>query len=574
MHRADRVLALGPLWICSTAHKPNPQNSMLDSERYNEACKWFHLLVGRDADTQNEQLDRLRKEDASLAKFVGELLHADNAIEHDRFLEKTISPTRAGGKSELGAAGLRVGMPKTIGSFEIIDEIGKGGMGIVYRARDTKANRFVALKVIRSASFSSEEQIERFRREASAASQLEHTNIVRVYFVGTDKGTDFFTMELIEGEDLHSKRRNSPMESKEAAQLIRKIALALEFAHSRGIIHRDIKPGNILIDVTGEPKLLDFGLAKSPHADGANTKSNQLLGTLNYMAPEQINDAKNAGSQTDVYGLGATLYFCLTGKAPISGSDFVTVLQRLRETLPVPPRAIRADVDPDLELICLRCIQKEPCDRYESAAHLAIDLGRYLQGEPVEKAPVSWWNSLTRQIRRDEISAEMPSSIAAVWVAVLTLAFHSTVFLILFLNLGNIALWLALAVWMIATNAVNYIYHWSQFWQLAPLERQSGIIQLAVQVSFVCLFLIHGPWTFAESSQQFLKIYPPFTIVLAIAFVAHGNFFGRLLLPAFLFFPLSVLIAYVHPVCGPLILGFAGSAIAAWCAKKLLGARK
>lgn len=299
-----------------------------------------------------------------------------------------------------------------------------------------------------------------------------------------------------------------------------------------------------------------------------------MLGTVNYMAPEQIDDAKNAGPKTDVYGLGATLYHCLTGEAPISGDNLVTVLQRLRETLPVAPRVICPGVNADLELICLRCIQKNPQDRYESAAHLAADLHRYLSGEPVQKASLSWWHSLSRQIRRDELSLEMPSATAAVWIATLTLVFHTTVFFVIYLNLSNIFLWLVLAIWFIGTNLVNYIYHWSQFWQLTPMERQSGIIQLAVHISFVCLYLANGPLTLTESSQQFLAIYPPFTLIVAVAFAAHVNYFGRMLLPAFLFFPLSILIAYMPPLCGPLLLGFVGSAIAAWCSIKLLNARK
>ncbi len=547
---------------------------MLNSDRYSKACEWFHLLVDLELGEQREQIDQLRKHDASLAELVSELLRADLAAGQDSFLEINFAPTRTSANNKSASLQSRTDLPQTIGEFEIIDEIGLGGMGIVYRAHDAKAKRFVALKVIRSGSFSSNEQIERFRREAMAASQLEHRNIVRVYFVGIDEGTDYFTMELIEGEDLNYKLRNSQMESKAAARLVRKIALALEFAHSKGIVHRDVKPSNILIDLEGEPKLLDFGLAKSPNLEGGKTKSNQLLGTINYMAPEQIDDAKNAGPKTDVYGLGATLYHCLTGQAPITGDNFVAVLQRLRETLPVAPRVICPGVHADLELICLRCLQKDPQDRYESASHLAADLRRFLLGEPVQKASLSWWHSLTRQIGRDELSTEMPSATAAVWIAALTLIFHTAVFLIIFLNLGNMVLWLALAGWFVATNGVNYFYHWSQYWQLAPIERQSGIIQLAVHVSFVCLFFVHGPLTVAESSRQFLEIYPPYTMIVAVAFVAHGNVFGRMLLPAFLFFPLSILIAYLPPLCGPLMLGFVGSSIIAWCAKKLIHAGK
>lgn len=548
---------------------------MLNSERYTQACEWFHRLVRIDVGEQQEQIAQLRLEDATLAEFVSELLRADLVVSEERFLENKTAPTRSSSSvnNKLGSLQTGTDLPESIGGFEIIDEIGKGGMGIVYRAHDALANRFVALKVIRSGSFSSIEQVERFRHEARSASQLEHTNIVRVYSVESHNSTDYFTMELIEGEDLQSKLQNSLLDSREAARLILKIALAIEFAHSKGIVHRDIKPSNILIDREGEPKLLDFGLAKSPDIGKGNTKSDQMLGTVNYMAPEQINDAKNAGPKTDVYGLGATLYHCLTGRPPITGDDLITVLQRLRENLPVAPRLVRPDIDADLDLICLRCIQKDPKDRYESAEHLAGDLRRYLQGEPLEKAPVSWLRSLARQVAREELSKEMPSAISAVWFAALTLAFHVTVFAVIFFKLGNLTLWFSLAAWFIATNTVNYVYHWSQFWQLAPIERQSGIIQLAVHVSFVCLFLMNGPFTVAPPSQPpsehpFLAIYPPFTLIVAVAFMAHGNVFGRMLLPGLLFFPLSILIFYM-PLAGPLLLGFVGSGIVAWTAHRL-----
>lgn len=548
---------------------------MLNSERYRKACELFHLLVRLDAGERQKQLDQLQQEDASLAELVSELLRADLAVGEDNFLERNLVPTRPSKNCNFSSEQSHNALPKVIGAFKIIDEIGKGGMGIVYRAHDSNANRFVALKVIRSGIFSSNEQIERFRREAKAASQLEHTNIVRVYFVGTDEQTDYFTMEQIEGEDLHSKLRIAPMESKEAARVILKIALAMEYAHGKGIIHRDIKPSNILIDPEDEPKLLDFGLAKSLDIDDVNTKSDQMLGSVNYMAPEQISDARNAGPETDVYGLGATLYHCLTGKPPISGDDFITVLQRLRETLPVSPRMVRPNVDPDLELICLRCLQKDPQDRYESAKHLAADLRRYLQGEPVEKAPSSWRQTLARQLGRDELTIELPSATAAVWFAALTLAFHTTVFVIFFRDWGILTLWLVVAAWFIATSVVNYIYHWSQYWQLTPMERQSGIIQLAVHVSFLCLFFIHLPLTTDEAGQKFMEIYPPFTLIIAVAFMAHGNIFGRILLPAVLFFPLSLVMAYLpNKLWNPLMLGWVGSAIVAAAAIKLRQAGK
>ncbi len=238
---------------------------------------------------------------------------------------------------------------------------------------------------------------------------------------------------------------------------------------------------------------------------------------------------KTSALPTDVYGLGATLYHCLTGKAPFSGDDLLEVLQQVRQRLPVPPRSICPEIDQDLELICLRCLQKGPHDRYESAAKLAEDLHRFLKGEPIEKTPGSWWHAFTRIVRhRQELQDDLPSTLAARWVAGLTFVFHIAVFLVIATQLQNIVLWLLLAAWFAAINTVNFVYHWSQYWQLTPMERQSGIIQLAVNIAFICLFLIYGPLSVDQSSHQFLAIYPPFTLILAVALLAHGSIYlGR-----------------------------------------------
>ncbi len=298
---------------------------MLDSDRYKKACVWFQSLVSLDIEEQQEKLNQLRCSDNSMAELVSELLHADGADINESFLENCGDPARTRTQHDPGQEIRHPDLPKNIGPYKIVDEIGKGGMGVVYRAYHARSDRLVALKVIRSGSLSSKEQVERFRREAKAAAQLRHTNIVPVFDVGEDESIDYFTMALIEGEDLHSRLRNSTLESKPAAQLMLKVADALEHAHSKGIIHRDIKPSNVLIDLDGEPMLTDFGLAKNPEVDGAQTGSDQMLGTVNYMAPEQIDDARNAGPATDIYGVGATLYHCLTGNAPISGGNLMHV---------------------------------------------------------------------------------------------------------------------------------------------------------------------------------------------------------------------------------------------------------
>ncbi len=541
----------------------------MDTKKYQLICDWFARLNLLEADEQIQQLARLRIHDSSLAESVSAMLLANRAAGEDNFLEHwsngLCTNTYHSAKNRSASGNL----PERIGTYQILEELGRGGMGIVYRAHHAHSDRTVAIKVIQSGGLSTAENIARFRREARSAARLRHPNIVPVFDVSNDGDIDFFTMALIEGESLHAKIKQGPLSSQTAAQLILKVASAVDYAHSKGVIHRDIKPGNLMVDLNGEPMLTDFGLAKITDIDDGQTRTTQLLGTANYMAPEQINDARNVGPGTDVYGLGATLYYCLTARPPILGRDVVDTLHRVREKLPDPPRSIEANIDPDLELICLRCLQKDPRDRYQSAQKLADDLSHYLHGEPLEKSSISWWTSLSRTLRRNDLPNELPSATAASWVAALTLIFHLFVYLIILTGQASWVLWVVMGLWFFGINAINYIYHWSQYWQLAIIERQSGIVQLAVNFSLVTLFLIHGPLTLSQSCDQFLGIYPPLTLIVAVACMAHGIAVGRLILPATLFFPLAVLIAYVPPIWGPLLLGCTGAIIVSWIGYQL-----
>jgi serine/threonine protein kinase len=538
------------------------------SEDHRRACEWLHFLLPLEEGEREIHLEQLRIISPPLAASVEQLIAADQKADAAGFLE-TATPDDG---RNLGQKNWSATFPKTIGGFQVISEIGHGGMGIVYRVFDPKGNRFIALKAIRSGSFSGREEVERFRREAMSTCQLDHPNIVRVYFVGSDQAIDYFTMELVEGQNLQSILRQRRLDKKDAVELIRKVALALEFAHSKGIIHRDVKPGNILVDRAGEPKLVDFGLAKCPDLGAIQTRSEQMLGTINYMAPEQISSAKTAGPPADIYGLGATLYHCITGVPPISGDDLISVLQRLKDTQPIPPSSLRGDIDRDLEQICLRCLRKVPAERYQSAGQLANDLQCYLDGKPISFSSSSWWDSLRRQVKRDELTSELPSASAATWLAGVTLAFHGAVYSIIAWDLGNPILWFAIGAWFTAVNLVNYSFHWSQYWQLSGMERQSGIIQLAVNLSLLFLFLIYGPISLAElpepSSHPFLKVYPPFSLIVAVACMAHGQYFGQMLMPAISFFALALVISYI-PLSGPLLFAAASAAVLIWSAKIL-----
>jgi serine/threonine protein kinase len=275
------------------------------------------------------------------------------------------------------------------GSYEIQGEIARGGMGVVYRARQAGLNRTVALKMIRAARLATEEDLERFRMEAKAAASLSHPNIVPIYDFGEHEGQQFYTMELIEGHTLDRCDCDFRSRPREAARLIALVARAVHHAHQRRIIHRDLKPGNILVDDAGEPHVTDFGLAMKTETGERLTDSNILLGTLPYMAPEQLSDqGQTLTTAVDIWSLGVILYELLTGRQPFRGRNQVDSLDRIRKQDPTPPGVLNRNLQRDLEAICLKCLEKEPERRYGSALGVARDLERWLEGQPIEARAV------------------------------------------------------------------------------------------------------------------------------------------------------------------------------------------
>lgn len=297
--------------------------------------------------------------------------------------------------------------------YEIISEIARGGMGVVYRARQIRLNRSVALKMIRSGEFAGREEIARFQAEAEAAALLDHPGIVPIFEIGEHDGNPFFSMGLVEGESLSAKLREGPMPSRAAAELVKRISEAVAFAHKAGVIHRDLKPGNVLIDKTGEPKVTDFGLAKNLAGDSELTGTGQILGTPSYMPPEQATgDAAKVNERADVYALGAILYSCLVNRPPFQAPTPMETLKQVLEREPVPPRTLDAKIPRDLETICLKCLRKEPGKRYPHADELAEDLGRWLRNEPIIARCVSRLEKGWMWCRRHPVATL--SSVAAV----------------------------------------------------------------------------------------------------------------------------------------------------------------
>jgi serine/threonine-protein kinase len=275
-------------------------------------------------------------------------------------------------------------MLKDFGDYELLEEIGRGGQGVVYRARQKSLNRIVALKVIGLAHWATEAHVKRFRLEAEAAASLNHPCIVPIYEVGERDGACYFSMGLVEGGQLDAVAKREPMPIRHAAELVAKLARTVHYAHEHGILHRDIKPGNILVDAKGEPHLTDFGLARLVETESNVTRTMEVLGTPSYMAPEQA-VGNNAGvtSATDIYGLGAVLYQLLTGHPPFAGGTTYETVRLVLDTEPRQPRLWNRKIDRDLATICLKCLDKDPQRRYSSALALAEDLERWLRREPI-----------------------------------------------------------------------------------------------------------------------------------------------------------------------------------------------
>jgi len=276
-------------------------------------------------------------------------------------------------------------MVAELGDYQLLEEVGRGGQGVVFRARQRSLNRIVALKVIGLGQWATKAHLRRFRLEAEAAASLDHPCIVPIYEVGERGGQCYFSMKFVEGGQLDEVVKHTPLSVRQAVELIAKMARTVHYAHEHGILHRDIKPGNILLDGKGEPHLTDFGLARLVESESEITRTIDVLGTPSYMAPEQAaGNNTQLTPATDVYGLGAVLYQLLTGHPPFAGGTTYETIKLLLESEPRQPRLWNPKVDRDLSTICLKCLEKDPLRRYSSALALAEDLGRWLKHEPIQ----------------------------------------------------------------------------------------------------------------------------------------------------------------------------------------------
>ena len=312
------------------------------------------------------------------------------------------------------------------GDYELHREIARGGMGVVYKARQVNLNRPVALKMILAGNLAGEAEIRRFYLEAEAAANLDHPGIVPIYEVGEHEGQHYFSMGFVEGQSLAHRVAEGPLPPREAAALMVQIAEAVQYAHEKGVIHRDLKPGNVLLDTQGRPKVTDFGLAKKLQSDSGLTASGQIMGTPSYMSPEQAQGRTDIGPLADVYSLGAMLFCLLTGRPPFQTDNVMETLKQVLERDPPEPRSLNAAIPIDLETIAQKCLQKDPHRRYGSARELAEDLNRYLAGEPIRARPVSLAERYWRWARRNPVIAVLGGVLTAVLVASTVVAMVQT----------------------------------------------------------------------------------------------------------------------------------------------------
>jgi serine/threonine-protein kinase len=405
--------------------------------------------------------------------------------------------------------------------YQLLEKLGQGGMGVVYRAVQVKADRPVALKMLISGELASSEEVERFKAEARAIAALDHPNIVSIYDVGEYAGRPFFSMKLYESGSLADRIAHGPLPSQEAALTVRTVAEAIHHAHLHQIIHRDLKPGNILLDRAGKPCVTDFGLAMRLDGKDPRTLSGTVLGTPGYMAPEQAL-GKPATAATDVYGLGAVIYAVLTGRPPFQAETPFATLEQVVDRPPAPPRLLNPNIDEDLETICLKCLEKEPAARYASARELQLDLDRYRSGQPIQARPPSWLKILARQLARRVANLDDPLSWSRISFlgAAIAFAIHLAIFWIT--QPGGPIGWFPALVGL--NGAVVVVVTWYFLLRrrqpFSAEERDHAAFFGCVAMTAFLLYVLTYPWR----REEILAMYPALALLCGV----HQFFFARL----------------------------------------------
>ncbi len=467
------------------------------------------------------------------------------------------------------ASGSRLG---AFGDYELLAEIARGGMGVVYRARQIPLNRIVALKMILAGRLADDEDITRFRSEAEAAANLRHPHIVKVHEVGAVQGDHFFTMEFIQGESLAQRLAHGPLSGRHAARYVQIIARAVHYAHRQGILHRDLKPSNILIDENDEPHVTDFGLAKRIGKDSGQTRTGAVLGTPSYMAPEQAQGRNHeVGPAGDVYSLGAILYELITGKPPFQAENpYDTVVQVIHND-PAPPSLVNPAVDHDLETICLKCLQKDPAHRYASAEALAEDLKRYLDGETINARSFNVLDFVRRALGRShhDVAFSAWSSMLLVMAGVIFVE-HVLVFFLIRFSAPKSAVFSIRFVQFVLLGFLFWYHRRNQLLPTSPPERELWTIWIGFFLAYsgmiVSTRLLSSYDIIDEGSNAHLLYltellpYPYITMASGLAlFVMGANYWGICYLIGLTFMGVGILMP-MHLTWAPLEFGVLWSA--------------
>jgi hypothetical protein len=449
---------------------------------------------------------------------------------------------------------------RSFGDYEILAEIGRGGMGVVYRVRQQSLNRVVALKMLLPGSLATAADLQRFRTEAEATAGLRHPNIVTVHEVGEFDSCHYYSMDFIDGVSLAQRLSEGPLPGRVAARYVLAVARAMHHAHQHGILHRDLKPSNILIDRNDEPHVTDFGLAKRLHADRGQTRTGAVLGTPGYMAPEQAaGRTRDLGPATDVYGLGAVLYECLTGRPPFHAETAVDTMMQVVERDPAPPSLLNPNVERDLQTICLKCLEKDPRNRYASAEAVAEDLRRFLDGESISASSVNLLEYLGRTLERSQYMGEFHTwSKMLFWFAGIVAAEHLVMFFLMEKQEPTY-------VFMVV-RALQFVLMGVVFWRdrssgrLLPsstAERQLWSIWAGYLIGCVAVVLVGKHPGFLPAGDDYkTRLYVLWSLLAGLAFFVMGSgYWGRCYVFGMAFFALAALMPYKLELAP---LGFGG----------------
>jgi serine/threonine protein kinase len=445
-----------------------------------------------------------------------------------------------------------------IEGYTIHETVGRGGMGVVYRATQQALQRTVALKMILSGANASPDERTRFRTEAEAVARLQHPNIVQIYEVGERGGCPYVALEYVAGGSLAQLTAGKPLPPRRAAQLVLDLARAVEHAHSQGVIHRDLKPANVLLTPDGTPKIADFGLAKRLDAEISHTQTGAVFGSPSYMAPEQAEGKPRLiGTATDVYALGAILYELLTGRPPFLGASFLETLEQVRHHDPAPPQTLQPTVPQDLALICLKCLEKKPAQRYPSAEALAQDLQQFLQGEPISARRATWLDQMARLLRHSHIDVNFGAwSTIALCVAPVPFMLQLAVYLFLRDRPGYplIALGASMATVLLVLYLV--LFHKRASYALVPAVQRRQVFSTwcGHAIGFLLVPLLIARMVRPETTEEWFVVYAIWLVQVGGTFFTLAPSAGFLYLTGCACFLLALLIPWI-PEFAPLLVG-------------------